>query len=236
MSETQNAEERSIRVVLVDDHVLVREGLREILSVEPDLEVVGEAANSEQALAEIGLRKPDVALLDVEIPGIGAADTVRGIRRLSPGTRVLVLSMYDGPQLLRQLLSVGICGYLLKSVDRHELVAAIRSVYYAPQRVVLSVSRESLAQAQGTTDAVLSARETEVLGLVSQALSNGQVASRLHITEATVKRHLRNVFAKLGAVSRIDAVNKAIAGSLIESPHDQLEPSQSSTRSRRRTL
>ncbi|HEU5354499.1 MAG TPA: response regulator transcription factor [Actinocrinis sp.] len=233
MIETQYAEERPIRVVLVDDHVLVREGLREILSVEPDLEVVGEAADSEQALAEIGLHKPDVALLDVEIPGIGATDTVRAIRSISPATRVLILSMYDGPQLLRRLLSVGICGYLLKSVDRHELVAAIRAVYYAPQRVVLSVSRESLAQAQGTSDAVLSAREIEVLALVSQALSNGQVASRLHITEATVKRHLRNVFAKLGAVSRIDAVNKAIAGSLIESPRDQLESSQGSARSHR---
>jgi DNA-binding NarL/FixJ family response regulator len=160
-------------------------------------------------------------LLDVEIPGLEAGETVTRIRRLSPTTRVLILSMYDGPQLLRRLLSAGISGYLLKSVDRQTLVAGIRSIYTTPERLVLAVSRESLAQLQDHTDNILSVRELEILELVAQAFSNIQVANRLSITEATVKRHLRNIFAKLGAVSRIDAVNKAIAASIITRQRDK---------------
>jgi DNA-binding NarL/FixJ family response regulator len=209
-----------ITVLLVDDHALVRDGLREILAVEEDVAVVGEAATSLDAVARAAALRPDVLLLDVEIPGWEASETVVRIRQASPRTRVLILSMYDGPHLVRRLLSVGISGYLLKSVDRHELVSAIRSVYTAPERVVLAVSRESLAQTRGDMEDPLSPRELEILELVAQALSNVQVANRLNITEATVKRHLRNVFVKLGAVSRIDAVNKAIAGSLISARRD----------------
>jgi len=208
-------EAERITVVLVDDHALVREGVREILTVEPDLQVVSEAANSEEALAEVAKHRPDIVLLDVEIPGRQAADTVVRMRDLSPQTRIIVLSMYDGPQLLRRLIAAGINGYLLKSVDRQELVSAIRSVHQVPGRMVLSISRESMAQAHGSTENVLSAREAEILVLVARALSNAQIATRLRITEATVKRHLHTAFVKLGAVSRIDAVNKAIAASLI---------------------
>jgi DNA-binding NarL/FixJ family response regulator len=223
-----------ITVVLVDDHRLVREGLREILAAEDDIAVVGEAANSADAVAQIGTHLPDVVLLDVEIPGCEVTETVTVIRALSPDTRILILSMYDGPQLVRRLLGFGICGYLLKSVDRHELATAIRSVYLVPDRLVLSVSRASLAQAAVDPGVVLSARELEILELVARAFSNSQVASRLHITEATVKRHLRNIFVKLGAISRIDAVNKAVAGSLITLRHDQLEPPRSYAASQER--
>lgn len=205
--------DQKITVLLVDDHVLVREGVREILSVEDDIVVVSEAADSEEAVAEVVRHHPDIVLLDVEIPGRHATETVARMRKLSPGTRIIVLSMYDGPQLLRRLISAGISGYLLKSVDRQELVSAIRSVYLTPDRMVLAISRESLAQTQSGN--VLSAREIEIMELVVQALSNAQIAKRLHITEATVKRHLHAVFVKLGAVSRIDAVNKAVAASLI---------------------
>lgn len=204
-----------IRVVLVDDHALVREGVREILEAEADITVVGEAADSREAVDLVLRHRPDIVLLDVEIPGGEAPDTVQQMRRLSPTSRIIMLSMYDGPQLLRRLVAVGINGYLLKSVDRHELVAAVRSVHSNPDRMVLAVSRDSLAQMQSAVDEVLSARELEILDLVAQAFSNSQIAGHLFITEATVKRHLRNVFAKLGAVSRIDAVNKAVAASLI---------------------
>ncbi|HEV2636391.1 MAG TPA: response regulator transcription factor [Actinocrinis sp.] len=207
-------ENHKITVVLVDDHVLVREGVREIISVEKDIVVVSEAANSEDAIAKVVHHRPDVVLLDVEIPGRHAADTVARMRALSPQTRVIVLSMYDGPQLLRQLIAGGIRGYLLKSVDRQELVSAIRSVY-STDRMVLAISRESMAQMHSSPETVLSRREREILELVAQALSNGQIASRLGINEATVKRHLHSVFAKLDAVSRIDAVNKAMAASMI---------------------
>jgi DNA-binding NarL/FixJ family response regulator len=118
--------------------------------------------------------------------------------------------MYEGPQLVQALLAAGIRGYLLKSIHWQELVVAIRAVRTDCERVVLGVSQESLRHIhQGPGTGTLSAREREILALVGQALSNSQIASRLSLTEATVKRHLRNIFVKLGAVSRIDAVNKA---------------------------
>ena len=212
-----------ITIVLVDDHALVRDGLREMLTFEDDMVVVGEAADSEQAVAEVRRHRPDVVVLDVEIPGGEPADTVAAMLETSPGTRILMLSMYDGARLLSRLLAVGISGYLLKSVTRQELVAAVRSVYSAPDRVVLSVSRQSVPRLPVHTDdaADLSPREIEILELVSRALSNSQVATQLHLSEATVKRHLRSVFVKLGAVSRIDAVNKAAARNLIAVQGDQ---------------
>jgi DNA-binding NarL/FixJ family response regulator len=198
------------RILLVDDHALVREGLREILQTQDDLVVVGEAEDS--AAAETAARdlQPDIVLLDIEIPGSDVVTTARQIRKHSPGSRIVILSMYESQQLVQELLAVGIRGYLLKSVHWQELVVVIRAVHADDNRIILGVSRESLGYAQhGETPGNLSARESEVLELVAQALSNGQIASRLGLTEATVKRHLRNIFVKLGAVSRLDAVNKA---------------------------
>lgn len=199
-----------ITILLVDDHALVREGLRGILQAQADLRVVGEAGDSPTAVALAAREHPDVVLLDVEIPGGEAATTVRQIRDCSPGSRVIILSMYEGPQLVQALLAAGVSGYLLKSSHWQELVIAIRAVHVDCDRVVLGVSRESLRHARpGPGTGMLSAREREILELVGYALSNNQIASRLSLTEATVKRHLRNIFIKLGAVSRIDAVNKA---------------------------
>jgi DNA-binding NarL/FixJ family response regulator len=207
-----------IRVVLVDDHTLVREGVREILEVNDDIVVADEAGTSADAIAAVARHHPDVVLLDVELPGGDVTDTVARMRVLAPRTQIIILSMYDAPQLLRSLIAGGIRGYLLKSVDRQELVSAIRSVHGHPGNIVLSVSQESLTQMHTTGEGRLSTREREILELVAQALSNGQVATRLGVTEATVKRHLRNIFVKLNAVSRIDAVNKAIQASVIRSP------------------
>ncbi|MEW9534554.1 response regulator [Microbispora sp. NPDC049125] len=215
-----NQPEPRIRVALVDDHALFREGLHELLEMQEDLEVVGQAGDSVSALAMIAEQQPDIILLDVEIPGAEAPDTVAGIRLRSPRSQIIILSMYDGSQLLRRLLAAGVRGYLLKSVHREELISAIRSVHGEPDRIVLTVSRESLAQAQGPAPGVLSDRELQILELAAEALSNSQIATRLALTEATVKRHLRNIFVKLGAVSRIDAVNKAVAAALIAPRRD----------------
>jgi DNA-binding NarL/FixJ family response regulator len=202
-----NSQDDRTSILIVDDHALLREGLREILQRQDDMRVVSEAADSVTAVALAEREHPDIVLLDIEIPGGTATSTVSEIRSRSPGSDVIILSMYEGPQLVQALLTAGIRGYLLKSVHWQELVVAIRAVRTDRQRVVLGVSSASLGYARPAS--ALSDREREVLALVAEALSNGQIASRLSLTEATVKRHLRNIFVKLGAVSRIDAVNKA---------------------------
>lgn len=205
-----NDRDSRITILLVDDHALVREGLREILQMQPDMRVVGEAEDSAATVALAETQQPDIVLLDIEIPGNDVTTTVNQIKSRSPGSRVIILSMYEGPQLVRALLAAGIRGYLLKSIHWEELVVAIRAIRADDDRIILGVSRESLTNVQSEPSrATLSARELEVLNLVAQALSNGQIASRLQLTEATVKRHLRNIFVKLGAVSRLNAVNKA---------------------------
>jgi DNA-binding NarL/FixJ family response regulator len=187
--------------------------------------VVGEASDSKGAVALAAEKRPHVVLLDVEIPGEDVTATAGRIRSLAPDSAIVILSMYEGPQLLKSLVQVGVRGYLLKSADRQELVAAVRSVRQNRDRVVLSVSRESLAQVNGVSGSVLSEREREILEKTAQALSNTQIAHRLGLTEATVKRHLHNIFIKLGAVSRIDAVNKAIVASVIAVPERKVRPS-----------
>ncbi len=206
-----------IRVLLVDDHTLVREGVGEILDAEDDLAVVGQAATSQQAVRLAGTTHPDVVLLDVQIPGWPAPVTVARIREASPGSRLVMLSMSDEPAGVRRLLDRGVNGYLLKSVTRHELVTSIRTVHRDPRRIVLSISQVSLAQLSAPSPG-LSSREREVLTLAAQAYTNAQIGSQLDIAEGTVKRHLRNIFSKLGAISRIDAVNKAVDRCLLTMP------------------
>ncbi len=204
-------------ILMVDDHALVRQGLRKLLETQEDLRVVGEADGADEAVTLAAEAEPDIVLLDVEIPGGEVTETVRRIAERSPRSRIIILSMHEGPELVQATLAAGIRAYLLKSVQWQELVVAIRAVHADDTRIILGVSQESLQAARhrpGQTarhrpeQGELSDREREVLGLVAQALSNGQIASRLGLTEATVKRHLRNIFIKLGAVSRLDAVNK----------------------------
>lgn len=202
-------------ILLVDDHALVRDGLRRIFETQPDFEVVAEAGDSHAAVLLAAQHRPHVVVLDVEIPGDHVTTTVRRIQETTPDTEVVVLSMYDGPELLIRLLELGIRGYLLKSATWQQLVAAVRGARHKGSAVLLAVSGDSLSRMNAPPPRVLSPRELEVLRLAAEAKTNLQIARRLHLSEATVKRHLRNIFAKLGAVSRIDAVNKAVAASLI---------------------
>jgi DNA-binding NarL/FixJ family response regulator len=158
-----------------------------------------------------------VLLLDVEMPGPGARAVIRALHVSHPDTDVIVLTMHDSAGVVRDLLQCGAAAYLVKNIAREQLVAAVRSVSRNRENVILSVPR-------GTMDAMdppvapdnpLSARELEVLRLVAKALSNAQIATELFISEGTVKRHLTNIYAKLDAVSRVDAIKKASAANLI---------------------
>ncbi|UNO40790.1 response regulator transcription factor [Streptomyces sp. MST-110588] len=202
-----------IRLVLVDDHVLLLDGLRGMFEAQKDIEVVGTAGDSTSALAIVGETRPNVLLLDVSIVGAPVTETVAAVRRISPQTRIVVLSMQDDARLVTELIALGISGYLLKSASWEELLTAVRMPRGHDDRLMLSISRRSLMEyaelAAAPKSGALSKRETEILMLTAVGLSNIQIGNKLGLTEATVKRHLHNVFGKLGASSRLDAVNRA---------------------------
>jgi DNA-binding NarL/FixJ family response regulator len=200
-------------ILIVNDHAVVREGLRRLLTAYDDLRVAGEAGDLATAAALAAQERPDIILLDIGIPGEDGGTAVRRLRAGSPTSSVLIVSRHEGRELVQAAMAAGARGYLPMSIQSQELVVAIRAVLADPARIVLGVSRSSLSYGDDPpASETLSDREQQVLALVGQALSNRQIASRLSLTEATVKRHLRNIFVKLGAVSRIDAVNKAAPG------------------------
>ncbi len=211
----------TISIIIVDDHALVREGMVEILSTVDGFTVIGEAGNARQAIAMTAEFRPDVVLLDVEMGDSDVAKTIAGIHACCTDSRIIILTMHDDPILIRRLLTHGIHGYLLKNATRQELIAAIRSSLDNTRAVLppaLSLRTHYAPARRRPPKLLLSPREIEILTLVGDALSNLQIARRLLLTEATVKRHLRVIFTKLNAVSRIDAVNRAIALGLLEPP------------------
>lgn len=213
--------EPPVRILIVDDHELFRDGLREILATYPDFTVAGEAGSQAEALAEVaGSTGIDVMLLDVGIPDGPVTATVAAVRELRPELSVIILTMYNDGDILRSLLALGIRGYLLKTASRHELASAIRAARSKGNKVTLAVGPEILVEGRGPDSPPrLSQPEADVLRLAARALTNAQIGRELSLSEPTVKRHMRGIFAKLGAVSRIDAVNKATeAGLLADSP------------------
>jgi DNA-binding NarL/FixJ family response regulator len=205
-----------LRVVLVDDHRLFRESLGALLAVHEGIEVVAEGGDGEEAVRLTRQHRPDVVLLDVEMPGQSVLTSLVEIRSASPSTRIVVLTMHENTTLARQLLLRGASAYLIKTIGHHELVAAIRaSTEAASDMVTLSVSRGGLAGLAASGASVLSARELEVLSLVSRARSNQAIATELQISEGTVKRHLSNINNKLGSTSRLDAVRRATRARLL---------------------
>lgn len=191
--------------------------MAQILDAEEDLRVLGKAKNLEEALALAKARRPDVMLLDVEMTGTATAkEALRSIVRVSPALRVVVLMTNDEPRMIEDFVALGARGYVLKSVTKEELIATVRAVGQNEDRVALSLSRCTLERLVAKVSGpVLSPRELEVVSLVAKGFSNAQIASRLHISEGTVRRHLTNTYAKLGVTNRMQAVNKAVSISLI---------------------
>ncbi|MGW1333370.1 response regulator [Streptomyces rubiginosohelvolus] len=201
---------RTVTLVVVDDHPVVRDGLRGMFTAEPGFEVLGEAADGVDALAVVGELDPDVVLMDLRMPGGGGVAAIAELTRRGARSKVLVLTTYDTDSDTLPAIEAGATGYLLKDAPREELFAAVRAA--ADGRSVLSPAVASRLMTRVRTPAAdpaasaLSAREREVLVLVARGTTNREIAAELFISEATVKTHLTHVFAKLGAKDRAAAV------------------------------
>ncbi|SCD85934.1 response regulator transcription factor [Streptomyces sp. DvalAA-19] len=199
----------AITLVLVDDHPVVRDGLRGMFTAEPGFEVLGEAANGVDALDVVGRHDPDVVLMDLRMPGGGGVAAIAELTRRAARAKVLVLTTYDTDSDTLPAIEAGATGYLLKDAPREELFAAVRAA--ADGRSVLSPAVASRLMTRVRTpaapaDTALSAREREVLVLVARGTTNREIAAELFISEATVKTHLTHIFAKLGTKDRAAAV------------------------------
>jgi DNA-binding NarL/FixJ family response regulator len=197
-----------IRVLVVDDHPIVRQGLIAALGDEPDLEVVGSAGSAEEALALAERLRPDVALLDLELPGVGGVEAIPRFTVASPNTGILVFTAYDTDERVFGAIRSGAKGYLLKGAAAEEIARAVRAVHaggsYLEPRVAAKLVADVRAPRRSRGE--LSDRERAVLRLVAQGLPNKQIARALTITERTVKFHLASAFNKLGADNRAQAV------------------------------
>jgi two-component system NarL family response regulator len=192
-----------IRVLVADDHIVVRLGLVTLIDNQADMQVVAEAANGQEVIELARAHKPDVILMDLRMPGLSGDQTIAAVCEENSEARVIVLTIHKGDEAAYQALRAGARGYLIKDVPTKEIVAAIRDVY-AGKRAIPPAIAEQLAQRIGR--AGLSAREADVLKLIANGLSNKEVANELGVTEATAKKHMTGVLLKLGARDRTHAV------------------------------
>jgi len=202
-----------IRILIADDHELFREGLRVVLDLRPDFEVVAEAANVAETIAAHAQHHPDLTLLDLQMPDGTGIDALKIIRKTQPDARVLMLTTYDGDEDIYRAMAAGASGYLLKSIPSKQLEAAIRAVIegrqYLPPAVTERLAERAAFQA-------LTARELEILALIARGLSNKDVARVLAANEFTIKAHVRNILAKLGVETRTEAAILAVQRGLVQ--------------------
>lgn len=206
-----------IRVLLVDDHPVVRSGLAGLLAAEPDIEVVGEAADGAAAVDAARALTPDLVLMDLRMPVLDGAEATARIRRESPAVHVLVLTTYETDTDILRAVEAGATGYLLKDTPREQLVAGVRAAARGESALSPTVARRLVDQLRADGER-LSARELEVLAGVARGLSNAAIGRELFIAEATVKTHLLRTFAKLGVEDRTHAVTVAIRRGILPSP------------------
>ena len=206
-----------IRVLLAEDHVIVREGTRELVQHEPDMEVVGEAGDGEEAIQLAARLRPDVVIIDIAMPKLNGIEATKQIKEMYPATAVLVLTAYDDDQYIFALLEAGAAGYLLKNVRGRELIDAIRAVYAGESVLHPAITRKVIESfmpagkpAERRIAEPLSEREMEVIKLAGRGMSNKDIAEELSLSVRTVQAHLGNIFNKLGVGSRTEAVLYAL--------------------------
>lgn len=212
----------AIRVIIVDDHFMVREGLKAMLRLESDVKIVGEAGDMRSALEVCHRTKPDVVLLDIKMPNCSGYDLIHLIRKASPATKVLMLTAHDDKEYLRQSMEAGADGYVLKNITRQDLVKAIEVVHRGEgfidpimgKKVITGFMNASHAP-YASHGACLTQREKEVLALMAAGKTNAQIARTLYLSPNTVKTHVTFIIRKLEATSRTDAVARAISQGLL---------------------
>ena len=204
---------KPIRVLAVDDHSLLRDGIAKLLSAQPDMELVAEASNGREAIEQFRIHKPDVILMDLQMPEVNGVDAIVAICGEFPRARIIVLTTYTGDVQVLRALRAGARGYLLKNLLRKELLDTIRLVHAGQKRIPPDVAAEL---AEHATDESLSEREIEVLRLISGGNANKEIAAQLSITEETVKGHVKNILSKLGANDRTHAVTLGLKRGIID--------------------
>jgi DNA-binding NarL/FixJ family response regulator len=204
---------RLIRILAVDDHPLLREGIAALIAPEPDMQLVGAGSNGREAIQQFRALRPDVTLMDLQMPELGGLDAILAIRGEFPDARVIVLSTYAGDVQVVRALKAGASGYLLKNLVHKDLLDTIRSVHAGRKTVSPEVSIELATHA---TDDLLTQAEIEVLSLVAAGNSNKQIADKLRITEDTVKGRVRNILSKLGANDRTHAATIGLKRGIIQ--------------------
>lgn len=206
-----------IRVMIVDDHAVVRSGLSAFLSVNHDLELVGEAENGQQAVTRAGLLRPDVILMDIMMPVMDGIAATEAIKRQHPDIQIVALTSFQEDELVQNALRAGAVGYLMKNVSARELSAAIRAASEG-KMTLSSEAAQALVranrQSQEFTE-TLTDREREVLGLMVEGLNNAEIAERLVVSLSTVKYHISNILGKLGVDNRVAAVTQALQRKLV---------------------
>ena len=206
----------SIRILIVDDHPVVRDGLRGMLSGLAEFEVTGEAADGAQAVERAAALVPQVVLMDLRMPGMDGVEAITRIRARQPGVHTLVLTTYDSDTDILRAIEAGATGYILKDAPREELYRAIRATAQGQTYLSPAVATRLMGQLRAPADTPLSPREVDVLTWVARGASNKEIARSLHLSEATVKSHLLHIFSKLGVNDRTQAVTLALQKGIIE--------------------
>jgi DNA-binding NarL/FixJ family response regulator len=212
MQQGNGETDRLIRVLLADDHTLFRQGLAGLLASYGGLEIMAQVPNDEEALRLAQEEKPDVVIMQVQMPFERSKESLQKFREISPPPKVILVTMFEDPSYVRGLMELGASAYVLKSVSVEHLTGAIRAAVFDPKghHIVVGMPQQMIEEAEDGSGGVLTIREMEILLLVARGLSNHQIARSLRVSEATVKRHLANTYPKMGVSSRGEAVRQAL--------------------------